>query len=360
MLLATAFILFSITVFLLHPQFGALPRGQRRRRVEQSAQFRDGKFQNLERTSVMHEDVKMQELLKYALFSPNIRTRPSKKIPSMFPDLGSLRADEDVLIWFGHSSYYLQVHGLRILVDPVFSGSVSPLKVTNRCFDGSEVVRPQDIPDLDILLITHDHWDHLDYATVQPLLSRTARVVTSLGVGSHLERWGCDPTKITELDWWESTQIAEGVSLTAAPARHFSGRLIRRARTLWSGFALKSDTRSLFLGGDSGYGAHFKTIGERLGPFDLAILECGQYDRHWQSIHMMPEQSAQAALDLGARALLPVHWAKFVLSKHAWDDPILRVSAEASKKSLLLHTPRIGEILSLQNPQTRAWWAFEA
>jgi L-ascorbate metabolism protein UlaG (beta-lactamase superfamily) len=216
-----------------------------------------------------------------------------------------------------------------------------------------------DFPEIDIMLLTHDHYDHLDYKTIRQFAPKTRHFYTSLGVGSHLEYWGIGADRIKELDWGESVSIGGELSLTAAPGRHFSGRTLKRNQTLWSSFVLKTDDYSLFLGGDSGYGRHFKTIGDQHGPFDLAILESGQYGKNWPYIHMFPEQTVDAATDLGAKALLPVHWCKFVLSTHAWNEPIRRLTLAAEEKGFPLATPMIGQPVIIGAAWPRSiWWEF--
>ncbi len=215
----------------------------------------------------------------------------------------------------------------------------------------------EDFPDPDMVLITHDHFDHLDYETILKLKSRAKHFYTSLGVASHLVSWGVDREKITELDWWEEASQVEGIKWIAAPARHFSGRTFKRNRTLWSSFILETSGYRIYLGGDSGYDTHFKEIGERYGPFDLALLECGQYNPLWANIHMMPEETVQAALDLKSKLLLPVHWGKFTLSLHPWTDPIQRVTKEAALKGVAITTPMIGEPLVIsEDYPVKHWW----
>jgi L-ascorbate metabolism protein UlaG (beta-lactamase superfamily) len=242
-------------------------------------------------------------------------------------------------------------------VDPVFSGNASPSSFFAKAFAGANTYGVDDMPaTIEAVLLTHDHYDHLDYKTILRLKDRTNHFYTSLGVGAHLEFWGVEPGRITELDWWERCNIGD-MSLTATPARHFSGRSLKRGGAIWSSFVLKGPGYNLFLGGDSGYEEHFKTIGERFGPFDLAILECGQYGQNWPYIHMMPEQTVTAAQDLRAKTLLPVHWAKFTLSLHPWDEPIRRVTAAAAKAGLPLTTPRIGEpVIVNGHYPADAWW----
>jgi len=208
-----------------------------------------------------------------------------------------------------------------------------------------------------MVVITHDHYDHLDYKTMQRLATKGRHFYTSLGVGSHLEYWGIAASAITELDWWDEVAVGDGGMLTATPARHFSGRSFQRGRTLWSSFVLRVGGYTLFLGGDSGYGPHFKMIGDRFGPMDLAILECGQYGKDWPDIHMLPEACVTAAVELRAKVLLPVHWGKFSLSLHPWDEPVRRVVAAAREEGLAFTTPMIGEPVAIGGllPQA-AWW----
>jgi L-ascorbate metabolism protein UlaG (beta-lactamase superfamily) len=198
----------------------------------------------------------------------------------------------------------------------------------------------------------------LDYETVTQLNSKVKRVITSLGVGSHLRHWGFKPEIISETDWHSSTDLGSGFIVHTKPARHFSGRGFTRNQSLWSSFVLITPTMKIYLGGDSGYDSHFKSIGEEHGPFDLALLECGQYNSYWKHIHMMPEETVQASIDLKAKRLMPVHWAKFSLAMHDWDEPIRRATAEASRLNQALATPKIGEPVWLKKSDQSFsnWW----
>jgi L-ascorbate metabolism protein UlaG (beta-lactamase superfamily) len=224
------------------------------------------------------------------------------------------------------------------------------------------VITAADLPPLDAIILTHDHYDHLDYETILQLAPKTKHFHTSLGVGAHLEHWGIAASAISEYDWWEGgviadSTVADGIEIFAAPARHFSGRGVIGNKTLWSSFILKTATHTLYVGGDSGYDTHFKAIGDKYGPFDLVMLECGQYNLSWKLIHLMPEEVVQAAQDLRAKALLPVHWGKFTLALHAWDESIRRVTAEAQKRELRITTPRIGEVIRLDSVYpSDHWW----
>jgi len=213
------------------------------------------------------------------------------------------------------------------------------------------------MPNIDYLIITHDHWDHMDYQTLLKLKPKTGKVITGLGNGSNLEYWGFDPKKIVEFDWFEQSVPDSGFIVTATPGRHFTGRTPKRNQTIWCSFVLQTPTKKIFIGGDSGYDTHFSKIGAEYGPFDLALLECGQYNKSWKYIHMMPEQTVQAAIDLKAKNLMPVHWGKFALSLHAWDEPIQRVTKEATRLAVPLIHPMIGEMVDLdQFASTSEWW----
>ncbi|SJZ52562.1 MBL fold metallo-hydrolase [Sediminibacterium ginsengisoli] len=335
--------------------FGHKPSGQRQQRIEQSPNYRDGRFQNIEPTAVMREGTSFFKILKDFNNRP-ASSVPAAPVPAQPFSFGSQTPENPVITWFGHSSYIIRHLGFTLLADPVFSGFASPFPIFGKAFNGTGIFDPAQFPEIDVLLITHDHYDHLDMQTVKALKSKVKQVITPLGVGSHLEYWGFKPEMITELDWWEQASINNDIKLTATPARHFSGRGLARAKTLWASFVLQLPGFRLFLGGDSGYDAQFKKIGEHFGSFDLAILECGQYGYDWPAIHMLPEETVQAALDLHAALLLPVHWAKFRLSNHSWNEPADRVTKSAAEKKLKLVTPMIGESFSLDSAVTRPWW----
>jgi L-ascorbate metabolism protein UlaG (beta-lactamase superfamily) len=252
----------------------------------------------------------------------------------------------------------MQIAGKHLLVDPVLSGHASPFSWTVKAFKGANPYSTADIADIDFLFITHDHWDHLDYKAIMDLQPRIRHIVCGLGVAAHLEHWGFDPAIITELDWYEQADLGSGFVVNALPARHFSGRGFSRNKSLWVSYALQAPSLRLFLGGDSGYDTHFAQIGSKFGPFDLAILEAGQYDPRWQDIHMLPEQFMSAAHEINARHIFPVHNSKFALSAHPWDEPLTRLTEYNKEHQLPLITPMIGEKVDLTNPnQTFSnWW----
>lgn len=337
--------------------FGKLPSGARLARIRESRNYREGSFQNLVETIMMAEGTSYLKLMAN-FFSKGVDRNPVDQLPSKRINLKSLSGDETKIIWFGHSSYFIRTQGRNILIDPVFSKRASPFQFMG--VKEYEVAMPYtttDFPTIDALIITHDHYDHLDYDSLVNLGPKVKAVYTALGVGSHLAYWGIEESRIKEFDWWEGETILPGIDLIATPARHFSGRSLTRNKTLWASFVLKTSDHNLFLGGDSGYDAAFRKIGDNYGPFDLAILECGQYNTMWPNIHMMPEETVQASADLRARALLPVHWGKFTLSLHPWREPIERALRQAHLLNMTVTTPMIGEPLTLSQPlpQTR-WW----
>lgn len=340
--------------------FGKAAAGSRLQRILASPQYSKGRFQNQSFTPDLSEDATMWKVLRAFRRRPK-SVRPPLPVPAQRPDLKGFAATAaDALIWFGHSSYLLRASGKSFLVDPVFSLRASPMPGFVKAFAGTDIIKAAELPELDFVIITHDHYDHLDYDTVRQLKHKVRRWICSLGTAAHLEYWGVPAERITELDWWEDAPLGEGFTVTATPGRHFSGR-VKRAQTLWASFVLETPSHRYFIGGDSGFDAHFVEIGRRFGSFDLAILECGQYHDYWKHIHMMPEETALAAEQLGAKVLLPVHWGKFNLALHPWDESIERVLRAAAGRPYQVLTPVIGETVELNGGRVydRAWWRAE-
>ncbi len=335
---------------------GKAPSGKHLEKLKQSPNYKKNAFQNLSDTPMMSNDISYWKMMKEFIHK-NKNTAPPGLLPSVKTDLSNLNSSDPVIVWFGHSSYLIRIENKNFLIDPVFSGNAAPLSFMIKAFPGSNIYKPEDMPVIDYLILTHDHYDHLDFKTVRKLRNKVNNIYCSLGVSSHLKYWGFDINKITEMDWWELQQLGQNISITAAPARHFSGRGIKRGQTFWSSFILKTKDHNLYLGGDSGYDSHFKEIGNKYGPFDIAILEAGQYNTMWPLIHMMPEEAVQAAVDLKAKSLLPVHWGKFTLALHAWDEPIKRILDRAKELNMKVLTPKIGQPLILVDGfQTQNWW----
>ncbi len=351
-------LLLIVYLFIRQPSFGNPPTGQRLERIRKSPNYKNESFQNLSETSMMIEGVNMWKIVKEMYFKKHENVRPDHQIPYIKKSFNIIGGVQPEITWFGHSSYLLQISDVNILVDPVFSERASPVSyVGSKAFGGSNVFGVEDLPPIDIVLISHDHYDHLDYNVIRQLKNRVPVFIMPHGVGSHLEYWGVDPKKIKELDWWEKFISARGLEFIATPARHFSGRSFKRNKTLWASYVLRTGKYTLFLGGDSGYDTHFKTIGEKYGPFDMAILENGQYNKMWPNIHMFPEETVQAAVDLKAKILLPVHWSKYSLSIHPWNEPIERAIKKAADLHVKVITPMIGETITIQPAiETKYWW----
>lgn len=354
-LVVIAVLVLAVYLFMQRPEFGAKPTGKRLERMLASPHYKRGVFENLSYTPQLAEGYSMGKVLYHFFFGKSKRAVPGQAIPTKKTDLKNLPIDENMLVWFGHSSYFIQADGKTLLADPVFSGNASPIG-NIKAFKGSDAYTVEDMPEIDFLFLSHDHWDHMDYKTVKKLIPKVKQVVTGLGTGAHLERWGYNPAIITELDWYESASFG-GFTFIAQPARHFSGRGLQRNGTLFISAVWQTPSLRLYLGGDSGFDNHFEQIGKEYGPFDLALLECGQYNEAWHHIHMMPEETVTAARQLGAKTLLPVHWAKFSLALHAWDEPIERSVTEAGKQSQPVITPLIGEKVYLgKENTTHKWW----
>ena len=354
-LIAFAAIVFA---YMQQAKFGKLPKAKRLERIKKSPNYKNGSFQNLNHTPALAEGVTYFKMFKEVFFDKKERVKPTDKIPSVKTDLHSLDIKQDVLVWFGHSSYFMQIDGKRILVDPVLSGHASPFSFSIKAFEGTDVYQTDDIPEIDYLFISHDHWDHLDYKTIKALKPKIKTVICSLGVGEHLEHWGYNPNIIIEKDWNENFTLDNGFIVNTTPARHFSGRTFTRNKSLWMSFVLQTPTMKIFIGGDSGYDTHFAEIGKNHGPFDLAILENGQYDRKWRYIHTLPDELLQVAKDLRANKVLPVHSSKFALASHVWDEPLSKIIENSKKENLSIITPMIGEQVNLKDNSQKftEWW----
>ena len=353
-------LLLSIVIYLYmrQPQFGKAPSGKRLERIKQSPNYKDGMFQNIHSTPVISEGYTMAGEVYKTFLKKNPRKKPTDVIPSEKTNLLALSPGSNVLIWFGHSSYFLQIDGKRFLIDPIFSGSASPFFGGVKSFKGTDIYSAMDMPEIDFLLISHDHYDHLDYKTIIALKPKVKNVICGLGVGEHFEYWGYDPSKIIEKDWNETVSINENFKIHTATTRHGSGRTLTRNNTLWMSYIINAPTQKIYVGGDSGYDTHFAEIGKKYGPFDLAILDNGQYNMAWKNIHMLPEEVIKAAKDLQAKRIFPVHSSKFVLGRHPWDEPLKEITRLSEMANLSLVTPLIGETVNLNDSIQvfTQWW----
>lgn len=339
--------------------FGAEPKGERLERMRKSRHYKNEQFQNLSHTPSIAEGYSMSKVLyDFFLAKKDPLLKPLKNIPALHTDLKSIPKDQDVFIWLGHSSYFIQTDGVSFLIDPVLSTYGSPFKFFNKAFSGSDIFKPEDVPHLNYLVITHDHFDHLDYPTIKKIRDRVEKVILPLGVGAHLEKWGYQENQLIEEDWGGESELKNNIKITFTPARHFSGRKIKRNGTLWTSYVLETPTKKIFLGGDSGYDTHFKMIGEKYGPFDYAIMENGQYNKAWKYIHTLPEDVIQASIDINARNIIPVHSSKFALALHPWNEPLKKITSFGKEKNLHILTPMIGEAVDLNQSdyQFKSWW----
>ena len=343
-------------LFLHQPAFGAMSKETPV--FLDSFHYRGGVFHNSLPTPILSDGSSFAGALVRSFFTKKDRPVPPCPVPSVHVELDSLEKSRDMVVWFGHSSFLVQMGGTRFLIDPVFSPYAAPVSFSTRAFPGATPYTAVDIPYIDFVLISHDHWDHLDYPTIMELRRKIGHIVCPLGVGAHFRRWGFVGNSIHEADWGGTLELGKNLRVHVTEARHYSGRSLTRNKTLWSGFMLESGQKKLFYSGDGGYGPHFAALGEAFGGVDFALLDCGQYNERWRYIHMTPEEAAQAAEDLGAKALFPAHVGKFSLARHAWDEPFRRIVAASRNRKFHLLTPRLGEPVDISEmlPPLSRWW----
>lgn len=366
-IMITTLIILSLlvaTYFLFtnfYPSFGGDVSKERRMLYKESNQHRAGKFNN---TLPVPKELSFSETLSlaYKFFTTKVKNgRPKKDLTVHKIDSANVARynKETRLIWYGHSSFLLQIEGKNILLDPML-GKVAaphPLLGANR-FNSQFPLALEKLNKIDAVLFSHDHYDHLDYGTILKIKDKVQHFYVPLGVGVHLEAWGIPTTKITELDWWQDTTL-DNLTFVCTPAQHFSGRKLNNNQsTLWSSWVIQSKVDNIYFSGDSGYAPHFKEIGNKYGPFDIALMECGQYNQMWADIHMMPEETAQAGIDIKAKKIVPIHWAGFKLALHSWTDPITRVKAKALELNLEVVTPEIGDEIIVKDTINKStnWW----
>jgi L-ascorbate metabolism protein UlaG (beta-lactamase superfamily) len=338
---------------------GHNPQGEALKQIQTLPNYRNGMFQNLDSADNGGNKVKGGNALK-AMFNRPESITPSRPLPWVKTDLINTAYNRPTVIWFGHSSVLIKSRSGNILIDPVFSNHAGPIPGMIKAYKGTKHYTANDMPDIDVLLISHDHYDHLDYRTVKKLKSRIKKVIVPKGVGSHFVYWGFDPKNIIELNWNEGLALPGNLHITATPARHRSNRTFAEKKTLWASYVIQADDYKIFYSGDGGYGDHFKQIGKQYGPFNLALMECGQYNENWLHHHMMPEQTAQAVADLQAHLLQPVHWAKFAESNHPWNEPVKRLLPAAQKLGIAVSVPQLGEPYTLDDsPKRTVWWSVE-
>ncbi len=345
-----------------HPEFGGTPSDETITRMRATPHFVNNRFTNIHRVK---EEFSWFDYKKMstAMMKGNPRRVPPHPLPITTwtkEEVNNLTDTSTTAIWYGHSAFYLKIDGKNILLDPMFGDRPSPVPfMIKKRFNDTLPIAIPDLPPIDIIVFSHDHYDHLDYGSILKLKDKTKHFIVPLGVGAHLERWGVPKEKITELYWGESVEMA-GIHFTCTPAQHFSGRgMGDKMKTLWSSWVIKGQHHKLFFSGDSGYFDGFKKIGDTYGPFDVCMMECGQYNELWKDIHMMPEETAQAHLDLKGKTLIPIHWGAFTLALHDWNDSVIRLSRAANEKGIDLAIPQIGEAIVIgQKKIYPKWWEF--
>lgn len=290
-------------------------------------------------------------------FKMKSKLRPIKDLPVVLSNKDN-EALESVT-WFGHSASLLKIEGKKLLLDPMFGDASSPFPLFNsKRYSGAFSLERDDLQEIDAIIISHNHYDHLNYKSIMQLKNRAKHFYVPTGVAQYLIKWGGSPSKISEHNWWDEITF-DNIKLVCAPARHFSGRgMTDRDRSLWCSWLILGQETKIFFSGDSGYAPHFKEIGDKYGPFDLTLMECGQYDLRWSAIHMLPEETVQAHIDVKGELLLPIHWGAFTLALHEWSDPIERVTKEANRLGVKITTPQIGESITLKSTDypLSAWW----
>ena len=358
-------IILVILIFIfinVSPTFGASPEKDSQQIINNSNNFFEGKFRNIKTTYTnFRTSEKKASLLDW--LSPPKNKNPEKPLPTI--KFQGRDLTEGKFVWLGHSTLLMNTEGIVVMTDPIFNRA-SPLpkfnsKSKSNFFNGKpfEFENPiviNDLPKVDVVVISHDHYDHLDFKAIKKLSSLVDKFIVPLGVSAHLERWGVNKNKITELDWYESEDY-KNIQFTFTPSLHFSGRGITNGNsTLWGSWIITSKTLNTYFSGDGGYSETFKKLGDQYGPFDIAFIENGAYNVDWSNVHMYPDETVQASIDLKAKVLFPIHWAKFDLSIHPWDEPIIRVIQEAERENVNIATPMIGEVFDLTNLPKSEWW----
>ena len=355
-------VFFVLSVFTalfinLSPQFGSNPSSYQKKLYSRFGNYVNGEFKNDEPTKLFTEEMSMANFFKD---HPN--QVPKKDIIPMELDIESFKSHSNgkfKLSWLGHSAFIMNLGGNIILLDPMLGQFAAPVPVPSlKRYSTQIAFSVEDIDTIDMVVYSHDHYDHLDYSTIKKIKGKVGLFIVPHGVGNHLRSWGVSEQSIVELNWEDSIEV-NGIEFVCLPARHFSGRgPFNRNSTLWSSWAIKSEHGKIYFSGDSGYGKHLKKIGDEHGPFDISLIDCGQYNKAWKYSHMFPEQSIKATKDLKGEYLIPIHWGAFTLSTHSWIEPPEKVFANAEKLGQKIILPQIGQIISLKqtNYKIKKWW----
>ncbi|GAA0136184.1 MBL fold metallo-hydrolase [Paenibacillus sp. YSY-4.3] len=341
------------------PVFGGNPSKDQKERYSKLDNYVKGKFVNQVPTNLAMSASDYFSLIKNSISKTKDR-RPSGKLPIAKLDWNKIKSEEDSLTWFGHSAFLLSIDNKKLLVDPMLGPVASPVSFAgSKRYSKDLLYVIDEIPPIDAVLITHDHYDHLDYPSIHKLKNKVGHFFVPYGVSAHLTRWGVAKEKITELNWWDETEF-QGLTLALTPSKHFSGRgLLNRDTTLWGGWVILGKRTRFFTSGDGGYDTHFKEIGKKYGPFDLTLIEGGQYDSHWSWVHMTPEEAVKAHKDANGKNMMLIHWGAFTLAYHGWTEPIERALIEAKKADVNLIAPHIGDTVALNEEMplpASSWW----
>lgn len=349
-----------VSLFMaIFPAFGGSPTKEQKRVYGGFNNFSNGKFVNQMPTKMSMGVRDLLSMLKDSIAGGNER-RPSRPIGVPTIDWSKIRSEEDSVTWFGHSAFLASIDNKKLLVDPMLGPVASPISFAGSKRYSKDMLRLIDeMPFLDAVFITHDHYDHLDYLSIKRLKSKVGRFFVPHGVGAHLQRWGVAEESITELNWWDEMAF-EGLTIALTPSKHFSGRgMFNRDTTLWGGWVILGENTRFFTSGDGGYDSHFREIGKKYGPFNMTLIEGGQYDPRWSWVHMTPEEAVQAHLDVNGKNMMLIHWGAFTLAYHGWTEPVERALDKAIQEDVHLLTPKIGETVPLNGElaiPSLSWW----
>ncbi len=354
------------TAFLyLSPQFGGSASEAQQEAYAATGHYSEGTFINAEEINMEMNCHSITAMLRETMNpDPHVAPDHDLRVEKINPaSLASLPDTSTRITWLGHSSFLIETEGKKILLDPVFGLYAAPHPMLGRArFHREMPITIPELTDIDAVIISHDHYDHLDYPSIDQLRDKVQHFFVPLGVGNHLRRWDISEERISEMDWWQEERY-EGLKIVLTPSRHMSGRgLTDQSATLWGSWVIQSATSNIYFSGDGGYGKHFKEIGEKYGPFDVGLMECGQYNKLWAGVHMMPEETVVAAADVKARFIVPIHWGSFALATHSWTDPVERITKAAEQVNVPIGTPRIGESILLTGTDantTEYWWESE-
>ena len=363
----------SVTIMIFQfsgcDQFGSIPKDDDYLRMKKSSNYNIPKDKFINQNPEVMENMRKnsgfwanprKNMANNYFFNSN-KTEPETLLPEDKTSLNEnfVKSSNNIkFAWLGHSSILMSINNKIILIDPIFSSSASPFSWLIKRYQ-PPVFKLKELPKVDFILISHDHYDHLDMKTIKFFNNnKDISFVVPLGVGSHLKKWGVENSRITEMDWWD-TKIIKGIKFICTPAQHFSGRkaFIETQKSLWASWVVKSGKRSFYFSGDSGYAKHYKEIGDKYGPMEVVFMDSGQYNTRWREVHNMPEEVIKGFIDLKGENLIPIHWGMFTLAMHNWFDPPVEIKKRAEEKSISLITPIIGQVIDMKNLiDTESWW----